>query len=97
MVKLCGNLLHTQPCEDLWVVLRSSQDIVVVDVQERDRPGLVGTVYVRRNVVTVDQLVVEPGRMLQPVTGVVGQFGGTQSEIRALYVAFRKEKVAVFG
>ena len=68
----------------LVAFLSASQDIVVVDIQEWDRSGLVSTVHVRRYVVTVDELVVELRWILQLVSGVVGQFGGAQGEIRTL-------------
>jgi hypothetical protein len=46
-----------RPRENLRVVLRARQDVPIGDVEERDRPGLVGAVHVGGHVEGAD----EPG------------------------------------
>ena len=46
VAELAGDLGRRQAGQDLRVVLRAGQDVPVGDVEERDRPGLVGAVDV---------------------------------------------------
>ena len=66
-----GNLGRRHAGKYLRVVLRARQDVPVGDVEERDRPGLVGAVDVGGYVEGVDEPGVQRGLRLQRSAGIV--------------------------